>query len=215
MSSCAKQIPINQQHPGKVSWRLWRKAMTIWTLGLKLKAPLGKWYTYGDAQEHIWPSYHDFIDGHFHVKALDKYIEYSKNSKNDFITGKYVSWQLTESSAPFYVETTDVSELWYGPYCHGMVGELHKPRISMFDSYIDSLERWEREILSDVDMVYSCHELRDMLDDGHMLIATDGSAGDDNMSFAWKICNKDEKTLIQHAGLAFGKESLFWSEAYG
>eukprot|EP00957_Ditylum_brightwellii_P046805 3552936-Ditylum_brightwellii.AAC.1 len=42
--------------------------------------------------------------------------------KNDFINSKDVSWQPTESSAPFYVETTDGTELWYGPYCHGVVG---------------------------------------------------------------------------------------------
>eukprot|EP00957_Ditylum_brightwellii_P156587 11917600-Ditylum_brightwellii.AAC.1 len=147
MSSCAKQMPINQQCPGKASWRLWRKAMTIWALDPKLK-----------------------------VKASDKYVKYSKNSKNAFINGEYVSWQPTESSAPFYIETTDGAESWYGPYCHGVVGELYKPRISRIDSYIDILELWEGETLSDVDMVYSCHELRDMLDDRHMLIATDGSA---------------------------------------
>eukprot|EP00957_Ditylum_brightwellii_P019206 1448023-Ditylum_brightwellii.AAC.1 len=68
---------------------------------------------------------------------------------------------------------------------------------------------------SNIDILELCNGLRDMLDDGHMFIATDGSAGDDTMSFAWKVCNKDEKTLIQHAGPAFGKESSFQSEAYG
>eukprot|EP00957_Ditylum_brightwellii_P175789 13385780-Ditylum_brightwellii.AAC.1 len=151
--------------------------MTIWASDLKLKAPLDKWYTYGDAQERIWPSYYDFIDGHLYVKALEKHIKYSKSSKNDFINSEYVPWKPTESPAPFYIKTTDAVELWYGPYCHRVVRELHKPGISTFESYIDSLELWEREVLSDVDMVYSCRELRDMLDDGHMLIATDGLAG--------------------------------------
>eukprot|EP00957_Ditylum_brightwellii_P123183 9392207-Ditylum_brightwellii.AAC.1 len=127
--------------------------MAIWASDLKLKTPLGKWYTYEDAQERIWPSYHDFIDGYLYVKTSNKYIKYSKNGENVFINGKYVSWQLTESSTPFYVETADGAELWYGPYCHRVIGELHKPRISTFESCIDSLELWEREILSDVDMV--------------------------------------------------------------
>eukprot|EP00957_Ditylum_brightwellii_P133045 10144797-Ditylum_brightwellii.AAC.1 len=74
------------------------------------------------------------------------------NRDNDFINGKYVSWQPTESSAPFYVETMDGAESWYGPYCHGVVGELRKSGIPTFESYIDSLELWEREILSDVDI---------------------------------------------------------------
>eukprot|EP00957_Ditylum_brightwellii_P118099 9006843-Ditylum_brightwellii.AAC.1 len=29
------------------------------------------------------------------------------------------------------------------------------------------------------------------------------------------VCNREEKTLVQHAGPLFGKESLFRSEAYG
>eukprot|EP00957_Ditylum_brightwellii_P129408 9872282-Ditylum_brightwellii.AAC.1 len=45
--------------------------------------------------------------------------------------------------------------------------------------------------------------------------ATDGSAEDDIMSFAWKICSNDGKAYICHAGPAFGIELSFQAEAYG
>eukprot|EP00957_Ditylum_brightwellii_P046441 3525013-Ditylum_brightwellii.AAC.1 len=63
------------------------------------------------------------------------------------------------------------------------------------------------ELLSDVDMIYSSYKLKEMLEKGKMLLATDGSAGDDIMSFVWKICNTEGQTLIQHADPTFGKES--------
>eukprot|EP00957_Ditylum_brightwellii_P132697 10118740-Ditylum_brightwellii.AAC.1 len=41
-------MAIDQQKPGKVSWILWRKAMSLWANELMLCKPLGKWYKYGD-----------------------------------------------------------------------------------------------------------------------------------------------------------------------
>eukprot|EP00957_Ditylum_brightwellii_P010476 793844-Ditylum_brightwellii.AAC.1 len=84
---------------------------------------------------------------------------------------------------------------WYGLYCHGVVGELIPPTISTFKSYIDSSDLWEMELLQDVDMVYSCYGIIDMIEGGYIHLDTDRSAGDGRMSFAWKICNKGEKTL--------------------
>eukprot|EP00957_Ditylum_brightwellii_P078618 5977031-Ditylum_brightwellii.AAC.1 len=57
-------MPINQERSGKISWRLWRKAQSIWATNSILKQPLGKWYKYGNELDRIWPSYYDFIDGH-------------------------------------------------------------------------------------------------------------------------------------------------------
>eukprot|EP00957_Ditylum_brightwellii_P035522 2693495-Ditylum_brightwellii.AAC.1 len=42
----------------------------------------------------------------------------------------------------------------------------------------------------------------------------DGSTNDNIMSFMWKICDSQGKTLFYHAGPVFGKESLFRAEAY-
>eukprot|EP00957_Ditylum_brightwellii_P177836 13545961-Ditylum_brightwellii.AAC.1 len=70
-------------------------------------------------------------------------------------------------------------------------------------------------ITMDVDMAYSCHEISDMLEGDYIHLSSDKSAVDGRMSFAWRICNKEAKTLAQHAGPEFGKESSFRSKAYG
>eukprot|EP00957_Ditylum_brightwellii_P179329 13661572-Ditylum_brightwellii.AAC.1 len=50
---------------------------------------------------------------------------------------------------------------------------------------------------------------------GEFLVATDGSAGNTNMSFGWKICTKTGEPIATHAGPAFGQASLFQAEGYG
>eukprot|EP00957_Ditylum_brightwellii_P087401 6653163-Ditylum_brightwellii.AAC.1 len=54
------------------------------------------------------------------------------------------------------------------------------------EQYHDSTDSWEMEILQDVGMVYSCHEISDMLEGDYIHLASDGSASDGGMSFAWK-----------------------------
>eukprot|EP00957_Ditylum_brightwellii_P075449 5734098-Ditylum_brightwellii.AAC.1 len=48
MSSMATHMAINQQKPGKMSRRLWRKVMSLWVTELMLWKPLGKLYKYGN-----------------------------------------------------------------------------------------------------------------------------------------------------------------------
>eukprot|EP00957_Ditylum_brightwellii_P139164 10607061-Ditylum_brightwellii.AAC.1 len=60
---------------------------------------------------------------------------------------------------------------------------------------MDSSDSWEMELLQEVDMVYSCHKIIDTIEGDYIHLATDGSAGDGRMSFTWKVCNKEEKTL--------------------
>ena len=43
VSSISKQMPINQERPGKISWQVWRKALSIWATENILKRPLGNW----------------------------------------------------------------------------------------------------------------------------------------------------------------------------
>eukprot|EP00957_Ditylum_brightwellii_P133581 10184933-Ditylum_brightwellii.AAC.1 len=44
---------------------------------------------------------------------------------------------------------------------------------------------------------------------------TDGSAGEADMSFGWKICTMNGDPIAEHAGPAFGQASSFCVEGYG
>eukprot|EP00957_Ditylum_brightwellii_P085666 6516732-Ditylum_brightwellii.AAC.1 len=47
------------------------------------------------------------------------------------------------------------------------------------------------------------------------LVVTDGSAGEIDMSFGWKICTMNGDIITEHAGLAFGQALSFCTEGYG
>eukprot|EP00957_Ditylum_brightwellii_P160824 12243682-Ditylum_brightwellii.AAC.1 len=47
------------------------------------------------------------------------------------------------------------------------------------------------------------------------VVVTDGSVGDVDMSFGWKISTLEGETIAEHVGLAFGQASSFQAEGYG
>eukprot|EP00957_Ditylum_brightwellii_P075632 5748080-Ditylum_brightwellii.AAC.1 len=53
------------------------------------------------------------------------------------------------------------------------------------------------------------------MEQSKFLVFTDGSAGETDMSFRWKICTINGDTIAKHAGPAFGQASSFCAEGYG
>eukprot|EP00957_Ditylum_brightwellii_P128966 9838327-Ditylum_brightwellii.AAC.1 len=53
------------------------------------------------------------------------------------------------------------------------------------------------------------------MEQSEFLVVTDGSAGETDMSFRWKICTLNGDHIAEHAGLAFGQASSFHAEGYG
>eukprot|EP00957_Ditylum_brightwellii_P198168 15099416-Ditylum_brightwellii.AAC.1 len=46
-------------------------------------------------------------------------------------------------------------------------------------------------------------------------VVTDGSVGEVDMSFGWKISTLEGETIAEHAGPAFGQASSFRADCYG
>eukprot|EP00957_Ditylum_brightwellii_P203926 15336805-Ditylum_brightwellii.AAC.1 len=47
------------------------------------------------------------------------------------------------------------------------------------------------------------------------MVVTDGSAGEVDMSFIWKICTLNWDIIAEHVSPAFGQTSSFQAEGYG
>ena len=73
------------------------------------------------------------------------------------------------------------------------------------DEYTAMLEKWKQDIIDNVKTLASLDKLIEFMQQGQCLIATDGSASDDMMSFAWKIVGVNGNAYFCHAGPAFGK----------
>eukprot|EP00957_Ditylum_brightwellii_P011279 853458-Ditylum_brightwellii.AAC.1 len=53
------------------------------------------------------------------------------------------------------------------------------------------------------------------MEQSKFMVVTDGSAGEINMSFGWKICTLNGGIIAEHFGPAFGQASSFRTEGYG
>eukprot|EP00957_Ditylum_brightwellii_P090370 6881820-Ditylum_brightwellii.AAC.1 len=78
-----------------------------------------------------------------------------------------------------------------------------------------ALEQLESSILDEVNLHTYIFTAFNLLAQGKFLVATDGSSGDTDMFFEWKICTPKGDPIATHAGPAFGQASSFRVEGYG
>eukprot|EP00957_Ditylum_brightwellii_P018136 1365705-Ditylum_brightwellii.AAC.1 len=53
------------------------------------------------------------------------------------------------------------------------------------------------------------------MEQSEFVVVTDGSVGEFDMSFGWKICTLNGENMAEHASPAFGQVSSFQAEGYG
>eukprot|EP00957_Ditylum_brightwellii_P040639 3075891-Ditylum_brightwellii.AAC.1 len=210
-------MDVNQEIPGIISWRLWRKAMKLWADEEILCQPLGKWYKSGNDLECTWPSYYGFTNDYLYVYTMDSFLLYHCNPQDPgtFDNSQYVQWTPTEKNTPVKVKTTDESVTLQGTYCYGITGDIIHRQLTTMDEYTAMLEKWEQDIINNVETLASLDKLIEFVQQGQCLIATDSSASDDMISFAWNMVDVSNKAYFCHADPAFGKESLLRAKEYG
>eukprot|EP00957_Ditylum_brightwellii_P106956 8160203-Ditylum_brightwellii.AAC.1 len=52
------------------------------------------------------------------------------------------------------------------------------------------------------------------MEQSEFVVVTDGSVGEFDMSFGWKICTLNGENIAEHAGPAFGQASSFRAKGY-
>eukprot|EP00957_Ditylum_brightwellii_P068879 5228324-Ditylum_brightwellii.AAC.1 len=53
------------------------------------------------------------------------------------------------------------------------------------------------------------------MEQSEFIVVTDGSVGEIDMSFEWKICTLNGEIIAEHASPAFGQASSFEAKGYG
>eukprot|EP00957_Ditylum_brightwellii_P090454 6888848-Ditylum_brightwellii.AAC.1 len=188
-------MEVNQKKSGIVSWQLWMKAMNIWADDETLRKPLGRWYYSGDKLERHWPSYYNFTLDSLYVRREGRVIQYRRNllDPDKFGHSQEVAWILSEKVSPVSVSTQDGAMTWKGIYCSGITGNIVHRQPGTFTEYIAGLGEWEQELINEVKILVSLDIFISFLKEGNILIATDGSAEDSKMLFAWKTCDQKGK----------------------
>eukprot|EP00957_Ditylum_brightwellii_P036907 2794704-Ditylum_brightwellii.AAC.1 len=93
------------------------------------------------------------------------------------------------------------------------------PIITTFESYLSTLDKWDALLLQEVELHKSVHKIAQVChsDTQSIIIASDKSFVDKEnvMKFGWRIVNKGEDILAEHAGPAFGQATSFCVESCG
>eukprot|EP00957_Ditylum_brightwellii_P067955 5159106-Ditylum_brightwellii.AAC.1 len=155
-------MDVNQDKLGIISWRLWRKAVKIWVDEDTLCQPLGKWYKSGNDLNQTWPSYYD-------------------------LTNDCLYWTHTDKIASVKVVTKDGTLTWQDTYCYEITGEIIHRQPATMEEYTAMLEKWEQEIINNVETLVSLNKLIVFMQQGQCYISNDGSANNNMMPFAWKV----------------------------
>eukprot|EP00957_Ditylum_brightwellii_P033302 2523433-Ditylum_brightwellii.AAC.1 len=119
-------MEIHQECPNEVRWRLWRRAMKLWTQTRTLHQPLGQWIVSGSRLHHTWLAYYEYSNGCLYTKQCDKYVRYSPDKENIhlFLNGVDSDWFPTKSSVPAHTHTTNGMITIKEVDCSGVVGDV-------------------------------------------------------------------------------------------
>eukprot|EP00957_Ditylum_brightwellii_P088886 6768372-Ditylum_brightwellii.AAC.1 len=121
-------------------------------------------------------------------------------------------------SYPIHTTTIDGAETWMCCTHHTLLPIPRTPQVSIFNTYLNTLDYWESSLLDNVTVYQPIHAIAQLWSQGSakLVIASDGSASkDDNiMTFSWKMVTCSEEPPAEHSGLAFGQATLFQSEGY-
>jgi hypothetical protein len=215
-SSVATYMKIHQQKPGLASCGVWRKAMVLWATEYNLKVPLKEWYFPSSRLSQHWPSYYDYATDKLYIHHQDTFLQYTRNQEEGIFHYEQDSeWIPTESAVPLQVNTYDGAKSWTGHYCYGLHKSIPYPLDGTFQNFVLALDRWEASLLDTIKCPTDIFTAMKKMEQREFVVVTNGSAGEINMSFGWKICTLNGDFIAEHSGPAFGQASSFRAEGYG
>eukprot|EP00957_Ditylum_brightwellii_P155941 11870099-Ditylum_brightwellii.AAC.2 len=126
LSSQAQQMERNQAYLNEVSWRLWQKAMKLWTKTRTLPKPIGRWMVPSRQLYCVWLVYYEFPNDCLCVKQCDRYVQYNPDKENIhlFVKGKDSKWTSTDTTAPAHIHMAGGMVTIEEVDCSGVVGDV-------------------------------------------------------------------------------------------
>eukprot|EP00957_Ditylum_brightwellii_P122105 9312284-Ditylum_brightwellii.AAC.1 len=77
------------------------------------------------------------------------------------------------------------------------------------------LDKWEASLLDNVKCPTDIFTAMKKMEQSEFLVVTNGSVGEIDLSFGWKISTSNGEIIAEHAGPAFGQASSFRAKGYG
>ena len=212
---------IYQARPDDVEWRLWRKANTLWSdEHQRLAEPLGPWLlTIHEqrARQYAY-AYTDQLWIRSIAGAQYRRFRRSASEPNVFRdTGSIHAWtRVPQQARPVEVIRVPNAQGWSLVTVPKLMSIPRSLEPSTFEEYVQSLEPWECELLSHMELPTDPFSVTVALSDGFSGVS-DGSVWlKTRGAFGWAISTQLGERAAEGMGPAPGANpNSYRSEAYG
>ena len=143
------------------------------------------------------------------------------------MSGILTSWTPSNHSIPVHADAILHKDAWIVTSQTTIIPPVSHPTItSTYEEYISTLPDWDKSLFDGLSMEVSCHDIlarfqhtrKYNVQPGsapYSLLVSDGSAGNNSMSFGWVLSMLDGTVLAKCSTPAPGHESSFQLEGYG
>jgi hypothetical protein len=128
-SSTSKWIHVNQARPDKPTWKIWRRACSLWSYQNRLYHPLGDWMP-ADKLRRQWPIYYDYETSERFVHQTTGYTRCVSTNPIRFSPISVIQWVPTPTSIPVTARLTIQSTDWIAIITHTHLAHPLQPSTS-------------------------------------------------------------------------------------
>eukprot|EP00957_Ditylum_brightwellii_P096019 7315535-Ditylum_brightwellii.AAC.1 len=101
----------------------------------------------------------------------------------------------------------DGTKTWTGQYCYSIQKSIPYHLDGTFQNFALALDEWEASLLGNVKCHMDIFTSIKIMEENEFVVVIDGSVGEFDMPFGWKINTLEGETIAEHAGPAFGQAS--------
>jgi hypothetical protein len=222
-SSTTRYVKIAQGNPNKSTWFQWHRLMLL--IGDELgDRPLGDWLFPASRLRRHWPCYLDLLSNFLYVRSEAGFVQYTRTSTGDYDHGlAHDLWTPTGQCVPVEADPSGRGTYFLNDdSVHGLQSPPVPTVATTMLEYIDDLPTWDRSLFQWLRLLVDPFELVELCTHASsaqgltLLFVSDGSAGNNSMSFAWVLALPCGRRVVTCAGPVFGfRESSYRSEGYG
>ena len=196
------------------SWKLWKKALAIFSTNGILHNPMYEWLHPPTQQRRKWTSYFDPQTNYLLFPCDEQYTVHFRCNQIYGIEPGGTQTTLSEKSYPVDIRRT--FDGWHIAKYSKILPPPPTPLSTTFHEYCSNLEPWESNLLTNASLNFPPEEKMLYLSTQAFRACSDGSAVSLQGTFGWVLALPDKTRLAFGAGPVDGHDpNSFWAEGQG
>jgi hypothetical protein len=157
-STISTWVIVNQARPHEASWKLWRRACSLWSIKNQLYHPLGDWMCPANLLHCKWPVYCEHNTSDLYVHNL---TGFTRCIATDPIRYSPISdgfWTPTSTSLPIPARVMIQGDTWFPLLPPSQPSKLSLNPPATFQQFLNQLDSWETQLFLELHMEVDCYE---------------------------------------------------------